>query len=83
MNGTATLNEFWTVLTITGTYTRDVDDFDVNNSGFGDSVLQDQKGGKYVVQGGLGLGGDQLTCAATFKEWSFDVQARVDDVPAT
>ncbi len=79
VDGTATLNEFKTVLTITGTYTCDAEEFDENNSGFGGSVFQSQKGGKVIVEGGLG---DQLDCDGTEKEWSSDVQAHVGDVPA-
>ena len=84
VDGTATLNQFRTVLTVTGTYTCLAPGFDENNSGFGGSVFQSQKGGKFVVQGGLGFGGEEnpLLCNGVEQEWSSEVHANFDDDPA-
>lgn len=82
MDGTATLNEFKTVLTLTGTYTCGAPGFDENNSGIGGDLFQEQKGGKLIVHSGLGFGGDQFICDGNPQEWSSDVQAEVDGEPA-
>ena len=81
VDGTATLNEFRTILTLTGTYTcTEPPGFDQDHSGIGGQVLQVRKGGKFIVQGGFGVG--PLTCDGTTQTWSADVQAHVDGVPA-
>ncbi len=82
VDGTATLNQFKTILTLTGTYNCMETDggIDQDHSGIGGQVLQEQKGGKVIVHNGFGFG--PFTCDGTTRTWSSDVQAHVGDVPA-
>jgi hypothetical protein len=80
VNGTATLNQFNTLLTISGTYTCD-GPFEQEYSGGGGMIYQSQKGGKIVLAGDAGIDGD-LTCNGDPQVWTADVQAYVDGVPA-
>jgi hypothetical protein len=83
VDGTATLNEFNTILTLTGEYTctEPAGGINADNSGGGGQVYQSQKGGKVIVTEGLGIDGD-LICDGSPQEWTADIQAHVDGVPA-
>ena len=81
VNPTATLNQFKTELTVSGTYTCDGLHIVVEFSGFGGEVIQSQKGGKIVVSGGFGIPneGMDLVCDGTEKTFDQVVEARTAD----
>ena len=84
VDGTATLNQFKTILTLTGEYTCTLPEggIDPEHTGGGGQVYQEHKGGKLIVTGDFGFDGGEIVCDGTPQEWSADVQAHVDGVPA-
>ena len=81
INRTATLNQFNTELTISGTYTCN-GPFEPDFSGLGGEVFQSQKGGKIVVGGNFGLEGG-LICDDTEQFWEAVVTATFGNEHAT
>ena len=71
---TATLNQFKTVIHLSGTYTCS-GTFDPEFSGFGGEVFQSHKGGKVVVSGGFGIDSNDLECTGSAIPWDAWIQA--------
>ena len=82
VNPTATLNQFKTVIHLSGTYTCS-GTFDPEFSGFGGEVLQSYKGGKVVVNGGFGIDSNDLECTGNPIQWDAFINASAEnDEPA-
>jgi hypothetical protein len=82
VNPTATLNQFNTELTVSGSYTCS-GDFDPEHSGLSGEAFQSQKGDRIVVGGGFGIDPIDLICNTIEQPWEFVIQAQAGEESAT